>query len=336
MSFDNDHYWQLAQNMYLHGKNSLQLSTNGDDDDSMHVEFRSLHSLARSDTRQGTMFFDSMLIYNNNDPYYADELIKDTFIGERYKDETRQVKASIIYHVILTQIIFATVLGEMQDAINHCHNISETKITNNPYRLNTISTFEWDQVAAYIIGSLEGSITGGSKDFNDGVFLWNLANRRGIEFGRDNDDGYAIVNSAVRNYLLSGKGQIQNMNCNHMQTTSKNIAYTLLIPMVQTIVKYAISNQFLSWSSDAVEIFEGEIYARFLIPIFREFSDESADAIQENMIRNVGSLVKDGPQAIADAYLPVAEKTGLMCEFVGKSFDVDACLNYKPTIIRVS
>ena len=329
MSFDNDNYWRLAKYIYLYGKNSFEDSHNDDDDSSLDVEFKSLHSLAISDVREDSMFYTSIVEANDGDPYYADLLITDIFDEERYTDESREVKAAIIYNVILTHVMYMNILGEMKDAVDHCHDLSNAK-KDNPYRLNTHSTRVWDKVAAYIIGSLEGSDNGGSEEFSDGTFLWSLANIRSVEFDRRNNDGYAMVNAAMKNLLLSGKGQLQHMNCDFMERTSKLIAYYLLIPMVQTVIKYAVTNQFLDWKSGDVEVYEGEIYARFLHPIYHEFDKESAEILKRNMIRNFGILVVDGPQAVADAYIAVGEHTGIDCEYVGKSYEVDACLNYTP------
>lgn len=280
------------------------------------------------------MFYNSILASNSGDPYYADLLITEIFENNSasHNGESREVKSAIIHNVILTQIMYVYILGEMKDAVNHCHNVVKDKDSMNPARLNSLSTKEWDQVAAYIIGSLEGYRTGGSPHFSDGMFLWSLGNKRSVEFDRRNEDDYAKVNYALLNYLLSGKGQIQHMNCHFMDRTSTLIANMLLIPMVQSVVKYAISNQYRDWKSADVEIYEGEYYARFLYPIYLEFNKDSAETLQKNMMRNMGSLVQDGPQTVADAYLAVAEKTGIQCEYIGKSFEVDSCLHYTPNL----
>lgn len=335
MSFDNDNYWLLAKHIYLYGKNSIDYKSKNDDDDSTEVEIRSLHSLATSYKREGTMFFDSMLASNYDEPFNADSIITNILNNKSHQSESREVKAAIIYNVILTQVIYVHILVEMKDAVDHCHNLSEGRAMSNanPYRLNTHSTKAWDQVAAYIIGSLEGSRIGGSIDSSDGTFIWSLANKRAAEFDRRNDNGYAIVNDAVLDGLLSGKGQLMHMNCNFMDRTSKIIAYLLLIPMIQSVIKYAISNQYLEWNKeDDVDVELGQIYARFLYPIYSEFSEASAKTLQNNMIPKFDYLVTDGPQAVADAYLDVAKEIGIQCEYIGKSSEVDGCLNYVPTL----
>lgn len=334
MSFDNDHYWSLAQHIYLSGKNSIMDSSNSDDDSYDTIEYRTLHSMATSSLRRGTMFNEEMEAYNNDDPFYADGLIKDILNGDKYSSETRYVRASVIYNTILTHVLYPYVLGEMKDAIVKCVDGSFDKFITGDRRSNTEANLAWDQVAAFLIGSLEGSSAGGSDDFSDGVFLWSLANKRGIEFSRLNSDGFAIVNEQLHSYLVSGKGRIRHSSCDDLSRMTTNIAHMLLIPMVQTMIKYAISNQFIDWKSGDtdVEVFEGEIYAKFMIPVYQKFKEiDDALTIQKNMIRNLGPLVADGPQVVADTFLPLADDIGIQCEFIGKSFEVDGCQNYEPS-----
>jgi len=322
MSFENEHYWTMAKYIYMYGKNSKQKDPNFDDDfEQLFTNFRSLHSLARSDLRQGTLFYNEIVSYTDN-PYYADYYIMDVFNKDRHGSVSAEVRSAIISNMILTQVIYSYVLGELNDALEHCNTGKRSKESSEA----------WDEVAAYIIGSLEGSELGGADDFSEGELLWSLGNKRGVEFNRVNDDGYAIVNSAVMNYLLSGKGQIEHDNCDNLERTTKNLSHMLLIPAIQTVVKYALSNQFLPFSSDDVDIYNGEIFAKFLIPIYGKYSQGSAKTLQNNMIRNFQSLVGDGPQAVADAYLDIADDFGIQCEFIGKSFEVNACLNYKPEL----
>ncbi len=326
MSYENEHYWTMAKYIYLYGKNSKIEDSNYDDDFSnfFQISFRSLHSLARSDLRKGTLFYDETIAYTNG-PYYTDYYITDVFNKDRHASEPIEVKSAIISTMLSTQVVYSYVLGEMADALKTCNN-------NKDGKRSWKSSKAWDEVAAYIIGSLEGADLGGASDFSDGELLWSLANKRGIEFDRLNSDGYAVVNSAILNYLLSGKGQIEHANCGYLERTTKNLAHMLLIPAIQTVVKYALSNQFLSFNSDDVDVYYGELFAKFLIPIYGKYSEDSAKMLQNNMIPNFNSLVDDGPQAVADAYLDIADDFGIQCEYIGKSFEVDACLNYKPEL----
>lgn len=332
MSFDNDHYWSLADRIYMSGKNSIKDKANANDDSLDSVEYTSIHSIAKSALRKGTLFYDEMEEYNSNDPYFADNLVRDILKGDIYTNEPRSTRASIVYNTILTHVIYFYVLGLMSDATNKCTNESDSNSFQRSRNME--ATKAWDRVAALIVGSLEDSKVGGSDDYTDGVSLWNLANKRGSEFSRLNDDGFAVVNQQVQNYLLSGKGQIQHQSCIYLSRTSKNIAHMLLIPMFQTMIKYALTNQFNDWKSDVVdvEVYLGENYAKFMIPVYMKYGqNEGARTVQKNMIRNLGPLVVDGPQKVADTYLKLAHHLGIQCEYIGKSFEVDGCYNYEPS-----
>ncbi len=340
MSFDNSHYWSLAEHIYMNGKNSIMDGSNADDDSLDAVELRSIHGMATSKLRKDTMFYDQMVSYNNDDPFYADGLIQDVFSGRsRYNGESRSVQASVIYNTVLTHVMYVYILGKLNDAVAKCDDGIDSAQMSNNRRRNVEANKAWDEVAAFIVGSLESSRSGGSEDFTDGVFLWNLANKRGLEFSRVNTEGFAIVNEQVLSYLFSGKGQIQHLSCTNLARTSRNIVNLLLIPFVQTMIKYALTNHFVDWKSGDtdIEVFEGEAYAKFLIPIYQKFDEiGAAYVIQRNMIRNLGPLVVDGPQDVADTYLAIASDLGIQCEFIGKSFEVNGCLNYEPTLEEVS
>mmetsp|Transcript_8436 Transcript_8436/g.9717 ORF Transcript_8436/g.9717 Transcript_8436/m.9717 type:complete len:781 (-) Transcript_8436:1795-4137(-) len=336
MSFDNDNYWMFAKHIYEHGKNSKKEDYyTSKDDDSVNYsgyEFnlRSLHDLAVSSKRYAinVLFSEQIQEYHNDDRFYANTAIMDMFndiAGSSYEQGlSRKNGAAVISSTILTQVIYMYVLAELTQVVD---------INTGSY-CDEAESYNWDEAAAYIIGSLEGS----SFDGQDGELLWGLANKRSLEFDRQNEDGYAIVNSAVKNLLWAGKGQILNKNCLYLDRTVKSLSHMLLIPMIQTLIKYALVNQYKMYSSHDVTIYEGEVYAHTLIPIFGKYSQKSANVLQRNMVRrgSLQEIVPDGPQAVADAYLDIADDFGIQCEFIGKSYEVDSCLNYSPKLSMVS
>ena len=62
------------------------------------------------------------------------------------------------------QIIYMYALAKMADAIADCRN-------QNPFLDNVGGSHSWDEVAAFLIGSLEGPFAGGSPDIDDGQLL---------------------------------------------------------------------------------------------------------------------------------------------------------------------
>ena len=72
MSFDNEHYWHMAEHIYSYGKNVVTAKSNVEDDDSFYsIELISLQSLATSSLRSGTLFYDEFLAYNEDNPFYG-------------------------------------------------------------------------------------------------------------------------------------------------------------------------------------------------------------------------------------------------------------------------
>ena len=321
----NEH--EMARHMYLYGKNSLKISESDDDDDDNDFdddyysetkrERMSLHSLALSNERRGVMY-EAFLDYHD-DVAYSDKIILQLLEGEgKWGNWPADFRAKIISDIIRVQVVYMVVISKLEMAVTQCSDLF------------------WDEAAALIIGSLEGKERGGSKDFRDGKLLWGLANRRGLGFQRLNHENYGIVNGSIENLLFSGKGKMIAGSCANLGHTAQRITHLLLIPVIQSVVKYAISNEFVSVSSAEVEVALGEVNANVLIPIFSIYDTDSADLIKRNMVATTfGILVESGPQAVADAYLNIAESFGIECDYIGVRYEVEACANYKD-ILKVS
>merc|ERR1740124_1435199 len=187
--------------------------------------------------------------------------------------KSKEVRAAVISTTLQTSVMWMAVISEMVDAISDC--------TSKPADI-LIESHEWDEVAALIIGSLEGRKTGGSDDIKDGQLLWNLGNRRAIEFGRENKAGYAILNKKMLNLLFSGKGQIETTSCNSLVDTVLKLEHLLLIPVMQSVIEYAMLNEGRSSMNNDKEI------------------------AKNMLVSGVGTMVPDGSQAVADAISLVA------------------------------
>lgn len=322
----------------MHGKNSLIKNYYVDDDDMGLNTYRSLHALANSGSRtRSTLFYKEFTEYFD-EPNYADVKIIEAFDNEgRYgnngstdHDETKIARSGLIRTALTSQVMFMMVLAKLNEAVDKCGKGAP----NSPLGPG----FAWDIAAAYIIGSLEGEGIGGSDHFFDGTLLWGLANERSIEFDRLNGDYYAKSNAEVETLLESGKGQITARNCDRLGNTVERIAHMLLVPIIQSLIKYAIGLQYETvadrWSDADMAI--GETYANAIIPVFLKYDKIAAETVKRNMVQDsgvsFGELVPDGPQAVADAYLRVANDFGIGCQYIGKKLEVDACLNYVPSM----
>jgi len=320
----DDNYDDDGDNLHLDDDTMDDNYDNDGDDDyddgsgfSFNLDFNSLQTMATSEKRSKVGIYDTFQTYFKN-ANYADTLIIDTFNGDGYwGTKSKEVRAAVISTTLQTSVMWMAVISEMVDAISDC--------TSKPADI-LIESHEWDEVAALIIGSLEGRKTGGSDDIKDGQLLWNLGNRRAIEFGRENKAGYAILNKKMLNLLFSGKGQIETTSCNSLVDTVLKLEHLLLIPVMQSVIEYAMLNEGRSSMNNDKEIAMGVAYANAILPIANSISVPAADVIAKNMlVSGVGTMVPDGSQAVADAISLVAHDIGVGCQFIGKRSGIDAC-----------
>jgi hypothetical protein len=324
----------MAKYIYLFGKNSRIIFYYGDDGVS-NEEYMSLHSMAIAGERNQALFYTEFITFFD-DPNYADTIIREVFDNTgSWANKPLAQRAAVIRVTIQAQIMFMHVLSKLNEAVKGCVQGPATR-NDSPdnYYEEYYGIDAWDEVAAYIIGSLEGEDLGGSSHFNDGASLWALANSRCIEFGRQNEEGFAISNAAIFNLLLAGKGKISAGSCEHLDRFSLGIAHMLFISLFQSVVKYAIVTQFESAGSGDAEVAFASSFANSVIPVLSHYDATSALRVLNNMVPadEFQIMVPDGPQAVADAFLSVADDFNIQCEYIGKSYEVDACMNYKSVL----
>jgi len=290
-----------------------------DDSGNGNLNFQSLRQMATTNERLIGDYYSLFQEYFQ-DANYADTLIMDTFDGDGFWGEKqREVRAAIISVTLQTSVMYMEVVTEMEKAISDC----ETS--------RGIDTREWDEVAALIIGSLEGTGAGGSDDFKDGELLWNIGNKRAFEFGRANLEGYAISNERVLELLFAGKGEISKFRCDNLKNTAKKIMHYLLIPVMQSVIEYARLNEGTKSMDGDKNVAIGEAYSYAVLPMVNKYNEDAAKIIENNMLVNsIKLMVDDGPQAVADAFNMVVYDFGIECNDIGKRFNVDTCKRFVP------
>jgi len=318
LDFDNDAAWNIAKNIYWNGKNSMMHR----DDTSEPLEFRSLRIMANFQFLSSVSFYNYFTQYFN-ETHYAHAAIMDSFdnLEAGLYTQSKIQRKAVILKTIQTHVIWMQAVAEMGDALQDCQNGNRNDNDGN--------ADGWDEVAAYLIGSLEGPATGGSAYNHDGQLIWNIANKFGFDFGRDNSDNYAITNAFIRNLLLAGKGEIFAGDCNNLFMTMSKLQHITLIPMIQGVIKYAVLNENLSFDSQSTNVATGVVFAKSILPIVDSYDASSALMIKANLIPQEGQkLVREGPQAVVDAFLPILHEFGIECNFIGKYKGIDPCKNY--------
>ncbi len=301
---------------YLYGRNSPVERQNENDP----YAYYSLADLAVASSRRiADPWYSEFVRYHDNNNY-ADKIIRDTLEGRGKWDSSKPVaqRSAIIAETSASMVVYLHLIAQINDAVNHCKGLESA----GEYDL----THPWDEVAALLIGSLEGTTEGGSADVEDGQLIWSLASRRAFQFQSINSDGYAKVNSRLEDLLYAGKGEIDAMECTSFEKTVKQIKLVSLVPIMQSVMRYAIQNQELPASSDSTDLAFGEVYALAIIPIMESIDPAASAIVKENMIYQDGiQPVRDGAQAVADAMGTFAVAAGLRCSLLGYTPQAKPC-----------
>lgn len=311
--------FNYAKLWYLYGRNSPVERRNDNDP----FEYYSLSDLAVASSRRNAepLYSEFVRYHNNNN--YADRIVRDTLEGKGKWGSSASVaqRSAVITETSAFMILYLHLMAQINDAVNQCKGMD----SEGEYDL----THPWDEVAALLIGSLEGTTEGGSSDVEDGQLLWSLASRRAFQFQSLNNEGYAKVNSRLEDLLYAGRGEIDAKECASFEKTAEQIKLVAMVPIMQSILRYAIQNEQASGTSDNADLALGEIYALALIPIM-EVTDPSASAIvQENMIYQSGiQPTRDGAQPVADAIGNFAVSSGLRCSLLGYTPQARPCRHH--------
>jgi len=295
-SFNYAKFW------YLYGRNSPRQRDSENDP----FNFYSLSNLAVSTSRRNAEPYYSAFISYHNDPNYADVLIRNTLEGVGKWDNSKSVeqRSAIITEASSFLVLYLHLIAQINDAVNKCRDVDQ----DGEYEL----THPWDEVAALIIGSLEGAEEGGSSDVQDGQMIWGLGSRRGYQFQTLNSQGYPKVNSNLEDLLFAGRGEIDAFECDMLEKTADSIKSMTLIPLMQSILKYAdLDNQHADGSTSA-DLALGEVFAMAIIPILQTVDPASALILEENMLIQPGiKPVRDGVQEVANALGSAANSFGI-------------------------
>lgn len=311
--------FHFAKFWYLYGRNSPKQR----DSDFDPFEFYSLSDFAVSTSRQNAEPYYSAFISYHNDPNYADVLIRNTLDGVGKWDKSKSVeqRSAIITEGSAFLVLYLHLVAQINDAVKNCRNEDE----NGEYE----STHPWDEVAAIFVGSLEGQEEGGSTHTEDGQMIWGLASRRGYQFQTSNRKGYADVNSDLEDLLFAGKGEIDALQCDMLEKTAGDVKRKSMVPLLQSVLKYAISGENLPANSNSADVAKGEIFALAVIPIIKLYDSAAADILEENMITHSGiKPVRGGAQQVADAVGSAASAMGVSPRELGSTPEADPSLLY--------
>jgi hypothetical protein len=166
-----------------------------------------------------------------NQVNYADVAVDEALRGAG-KWATKEQRRAVITATCSFQIIFLYLIAELKETVELCRDPE--------FDLLEEEMHPWDEVAALLIGSLEGPNDGGSSDLSDGQFMFNLGNSRAFQFQTLTDEGYSRVNSDLDDLLFSGKGELDALDCDNLEDTAQRIEKLLVVPIVQSALRQAV------------------------------------------------------------------------------------------------
>lgn len=304
--------WEQAKLIYTYGKNSFIDYENGN-----ISNYRCLKAMAKTKSRilVKPLYEDFSIFYK--DPNYADTVVTEALYGTgRYEQMPLVQRSETIVMTIQYQIMYMYSLVQLERSLAACNS-------QDPNRQKTMLQ-SWDESAAFLIGSLEGPKLGGSP--KDGILLYHLANHMCKEFNTCTGNGWADVITLYQEYLYAGKGAMQGNDCEALAINAKSIARTILVPVYQCIIWYAVRNQHEETGSYSKTIAGGEVMTKSILPIVNSYPGPALDTLQRNMLMDKEiTPVSDGPQAVANAIKETLDHLDTSCLMIGSFAGINAC-----------
>jgi len=155
--------------------------------------------------------------------------------------------------------------------------------------------------------------------------------------------GRAKIVSVYRDLFYIGKNQITSLQCEELlETTIKQAQRWSLVPIIQSVIRYAIKGEELKAGSTLKVLAEGEMFALVVLPLFHHHkssgNENDAARVDLDMIETDQSIfernmiVQQGVKPVQDGALEVARSLStvvvdfsLPCEYIGETSGVSPC-----------
>lgn len=288
-------------------------------------ELLTLHELAVSAARSEADPIYTSFVKYYNDKNYADSSIRQILNGQSKWTTTAQ-RTEALALTSAFQIVYMEAIRQLYDSVAKCRAADPTLgfILDSGADRNPL-----DNAAALLIGSMEGTQTGGSL-LQDGELVWHLGNKRAFQFQTMNDLGYATVNQNIIDLLYAGNGELDGVACTKLQTTVDQIVGLMQVSIIQSVLMAAVQSQNLDSTSGDLSLVQGEVFADSILPLISAEDEATANLIQENMVIKKGvHTVRDGAQAVADGFgYYVTNGANIPCNYLGSTSAVNPCAKY--------
>jgi hypothetical protein len=295
--------YEAAEELYSYGKHVMM-------EDASEKTALSLQYLTTSLDRTNVPQFASFKRYFGGDSDYADTIVRYVFMSNNGlgPEERRRVFVGVASYIA----VYMGVLKSMQDSIDACANGEEK------------ASAAWDQAAAWLIGSMEGTSNAGSTE---GRLLWALSKEHCTEFGtcsnevRDSSD----FNDRVVLQLVAGRSATLTRSCKELVQAADQIAFLMPVPLIQGAISTAFLLQQSKGERQRALLAQAYVFSQAILPLIQDVDKDAAKTIGDSFNLMTGEVLPRGLPAVVAAYSRVLSGMGIDCNDVGSSDSVDTC-----------
>ena len=235
------------------------------------------------------------------------------------------------------QAVWMYVLHELEDAIGDCY---DGDIYANDGTPTGGAPHAWDEGWAFYAGS-QVAATAADAVMDDGTLIWELAEKRGNDFGTTHSTGPATVNVNLLAEFIKGRDLIIAGKCAEAEPLIDNIIKQMSIPLIQGTLKYAYNsdpaNAYGDCAADAGKTAltasdgcvkswaEGWAFAAAILPRIDQCSSTAAATIKTNIDIAAETPMAGGFAAVKAAMESTYPCLGITCADVGKYSTTTQC-----------
>ena len=248
-----------ATDLYQHGYNSVY-----------SLQDMALNQLIPNVPHSAFDLFESY--YESNSYKFADsEIMKAMHSEQEFEGSSVDQISEIVVGLVKFEVIYLSLLSALKFSVQEC------------WLKNGASEKYWDMGAAFFIGSIEGTPTGG---MSGGQLLFGTSKKLCHSFGTCEDDQIqnAKVNTEILNALSNGKASILSEDCQSAQQYLDDaIISSLLVPLIQGALVYGAAVSDLDVDSADGSLGTAYAFSRGILPFVNQARAESSAIIDRNL-----------------------------------------------------
>jgi hypothetical protein len=271
----------------------------------------SLKQLATTKHRNIVPEFDAFVQYYSTDTF-ADDIIRGAIDSSTldFKDNwTPEQSRVVILKASQVLVVYFAAMQNAYEAVEDCQ-IQKSQSSK--------SSDSWDQAAALLIGSLEGTAVNGTAE---GYMFYELAQEHCVEFGTCLDASKGVQpNEALVSLLYTGRGAALTSSCRALEKAANELSNLLLIPIIQGALS---ASSELKAADDLEKRAEAYVYGRALVPFVRKRN--AAKDIDFYLGNPAPSDKRHTEQKVYAALATAYPRMNVDCEDVGMAKGIDTC-----------